>query len=819
MPLRVKALVWTVVAVGAASAWSIVHYPSHAWLLFSIYLGLTLLSSGMKVAMLKSDGTMSVSFIFILLGIMELSPLQAVLLGLCSVLAQCRFRVKYSFTLPQILFNLGNVTTSTVLAWRANAALLALHVAPAPALALASMVYFVTNTIPVALAIAWDSQTNPVIRWRTDFLWYLPFYVVGAGLVIATDFVSRQYGWTTALLLLPTAYTIYRAYCGQINAIRDREQHILETKALHMRTIEALAMAIEAKDENTHRHLFRVRVYATEIAKLMGAEEDLMQALVSASFLHDIGKLAVPEHILNKPGKLTPEEFERIKIHPVVGADILERVRFPYPVVPIVRAHHEQWDGSGYPDGLKGEEIPIGARILSAVDCFDALASDRPYRRAMSLDEAMAFVKSRAGTQFDPAIVQVLEKNYLELERKVRQDTDDIEPLKTQLVIRRGAAPAAGFESSHLTPAVAGTPGAAAHGVGAAGSYDSLGLIANASRESKAILELSRVLGSSLSAQETSAMMSQRLRFLIPFDGIAVHVRKQDELEPLFTDGDLAEGFSRNPIPVGEGVPGWVARTQKAIVNGNPADDTSHLPKNGRGAGYDSALSIPLFEISGVLFGVLTLYARRANAFSHEHLRILQAIESRLSLSIQNALQFGSAEMDAHTDQLTQLPNMPQFLRQVESEIQTAREKPARFGLALCDLNSFKLVNDRYGHLVGNQLLAAIGAGFHDLCRPDDMVARMGGDEFLFLIRSGDAREMEKRLDALNDQVRLACDALLLDVKLSPSVGVAVYPQDGEGAEQLLGVADRRMYASKQAYYQDLRARKAASNSELLEVQ
>ena len=122
-------------------------------------------------------------------------------------------------------------------------------------------------------------------------------------------------------------------------------------------------------------------------ARNWGSPESELEALRAAALLHDIGKLAVPEHIISKPGKLTPEEFEKMKIHPVVGAEILERVKFPYPVVPIVRSHHEKWDGSGYPDGLKGEDIPIGARILAAVDCLDALASDRQYRKAIPLDE------------------------------------------------------------------------------------------------------------------------------------------------------------------------------------------------------------------------------------------------------------------------------------------------------------------------------------------------------------------------------------------------------------------------------------------------
>ena len=130
----------------------------------------------------------------------------------------------------------------------------------------------------------------------------------------------------------------------------------------------------------------RVRTYAVEMGKDLGLTDGDLEALKAAALLHDIGKLAVPEHIISKPGRLTPEEFEKMKIHPIVGAEILERVSFPYAAAAIVRAHHEKWDGTGYPYGLKGEEIPLGARILTSVDCLDALASDRQYRRALPLD-------------------------------------------------------------------------------------------------------------------------------------------------------------------------------------------------------------------------------------------------------------------------------------------------------------------------------------------------------------------------------------------------------------------------------------------------
>src|SRR5580658_4141211 len=433
MALRIRAFVCLAVVGGIASLWSILGHPAQHWVHFAVYLAAILLSSGMKVGLPKSEGTMSLNFPFILLGILLLAPTQAACLAVCSVVAQSRIRVIRPFTLLQILFNVANVTTATALAWHGFTALLRLHCEMAPALAIAATIYFFSNTIPLALILAWDQETDAFALWRRDFLWFLPFYIVGAILAITAYLIGLALGWMTSLLLIPMVYTVYRTYTAQMAFVREREQHALDTEALHLRTIEGLAMAIEAKDEGTHQHLLRVRVYVAELGRLMGLDQALMQALLIASFLHDIGKLAVPEYIINKPGKLTREEFEKMKIHPVVGADILERVRFPYPVVPIVRSHHESWDGTGYPDGLKGEDIPIGARLLTAVDCFDALASERPYRKALPLDEAMAFVKSRAGIQFDPEIAALLAEHYQELEEKARQQIAEIEPLKTDL--------------------------------------------------------------------------------------------------------------------------------------------------------------------------------------------------------------------------------------------------------------------------------------------------------------------------------------------------------------------------------------------------
>jgi putative nucleotidyltransferase with HDIG domain len=651
MSFRVKALVCLAVAGAIASLGSILGHPAQHWLHFFVYLAAILLSSGMKVGLPKSEGTMSLNFPFILLGILQLSPLQAACLAVCSVVAQSRIRVLRPFTLIQILFNVANVTTATALAWHGFSALLRLHWQVAPALAVAATIYFFSNTIPLALVLAWDQEMDAVALWRRDFLWFLPFYIVGAILAVTAYLIGANVGWMTSLLLVPMVYTIYRTYSAQMAFVRDREQHAKDTEELHLRTIEGLAMAIEAKDQGTHRHLLRVRVYVAELGKMMGLDQSLMQALLIASFLHDIGKLAVPEYIINKPGKLTPEEFDKMKIHPVVGADILERVRFPYPVVPIVRSHHEAWDGSGYPDGLKGEDIPIGARLLTAVDCFDALASERPYRKAMPLNEAMAFVKARAGIQFDAQIVELLEKHYLELEEKARQQIEEIEPLKTDLIVHRGAAPGAGFEPEHGAKEQAKSAQAAMTDADQANPQpESQTPIAEASRSATAVTAVGHTIGSSLSAREISAMVSSCLRPLIPYDCFAVYVKSGESLLPQFIEGPGLKAFSMGQISIGAGLSGWVAENARPIVNGNPTMEPNYLCETSLLTASSSALSVPLLDHDGAVFGVLALYSAASAAFSKEHLRILEAIESRFSPALQKALRIKTRETDVKVE-------------------------------------------------------------------------------------------------------------------------------------------------------------------------
>ena len=768
---------------------------SREWAHFCVYLLAVLLSSGQKVALPNGKGSMSVNFPFIFLAIVQLSPFQAIVLAALSVFAQCRFRVLKSFTFVQIAFNLGNVVVSTALSSTAYHFLFGLHLEIAPALAAAAAVYFFANTIPVAFAIGWSNGERPYALWRRDYPWYLPFYVVGAFLAAIANLISTNWGWVTSLFIIPIVYVIYRAYRTQISAIEDRQKHLEETKALHLRTIEGLAMAIEAMDQNTHDHLLRVRIYVSEIGRIMGLEPLQMEALRTASYLHDIGKLAVPEHIINKPGKLTPEEFDKMKIHPVVGADILERVRFPYPVTPIVRSHHEAWDGSGYPDGLKGEEIPIGARILTVVDSFDAMASDRPYRRALSLEDATEHIKKLSGKQFDPAVVKVLEENYVELEKLARSESQTIVPLQTNLPIAHGAAPGAGFEQVSDSVGMAGEKSQVQSQI----PNDGLTLISSPGKEAQAIFEMSRCLGNSFKSNETALVMSNGLHQWISFDCFAIYRKQGDTLVQHYKDGIGAAAFSSDSIPVGQGLSGWVAKSGKPIVNGNPEVEPNYIGDPGNASQMCSALSLPLQEPDKEIFGVLSLYSSKVNSFSMENLRMLMAVGSKLTLALENGLIFQEADLDARVDYVTQLPNLRQFTSRMEEEMNKAVRSGEPLGIVVCDLNSFKSVNDKYGHAMGNKLLRALTDGFKKSCENEEVVARTGGDEFVFLLPGAESRRCIARIHLIQETVREACEELHVGIAISASSGAAFFPEDSRSSEALLDIADRRMYLNKRS--------------------
>jgi putative nucleotidyltransferase with HDIG domain len=614
------------------------HWQSSDPVKFACYLTAALLASSLKVGLPGVEATLSVNFLFTLLGILELSLPETLLIGLASTLAQFYWKPARQLKLVQLVFNFSQVTVSTGVAYGAYK-LVVLHVLHAPgplALLVAAIIHFGCNSGAMS-AIIKLTEDKPISKvWAEHYLWSFPYYMVGAAAAGLVHFLNGHIGWQSSLLILPPIYLMYRSYRLYLGKLETEKRHAEQVSSLHLRTIETLALAIEAKDQTTGEHLQRVRVYAMELAKELGLSEDETEALRAASVLHDIGKLAVPEHIISKPGKLTPEEFEKMKIHPTVGAEILEQVDFPYPVVPIVRAHHEKWDGSGYPNGLAGEAIPIGARILAAVDCLDALASDRQYRKALPLDEAMAKVVADAGKSFDPQVVAILHRRYIELEKMANAQPLQAPPkLSTDIKVERGSAPAAGFETS---------AGPDADGPGAGG--DSTTLLLLARRHGQEIIALNRRAGSSLSAEDILSLLAVRLKNLVPHDSMAVYCPRKGALRAEFVSGDNFRLFSSLKIPHGEGLSGWVAQNHKSILNGNPSVEPGYLNDPTKFSTLRSALAVPL-EGSGEVAAVLALYRADQDAFTADDLLIVEALSSGLGAVIESAGKIKSSAVSA----------------------------------------------------------------------------------------------------------------------------------------------------------------------------
>jgi diguanylate cyclase (GGDEF)-like protein len=611
---------------------------------------------------------------------------------------------------------------------------------------LAAIVYFAVSSA------AWAMFTGR--SWRQSFFWTFPHYVAGGSAAALLTIADRHNGWQITLLVVPMLYWMVHAYKLYLLRIEQERHGGEEFSALHFRVIESLAVAIEGRDPERRKHRRSVWSDALEIGRQMGMAESDLLALRTAALLRNVGKLAVPEHILSKPGPLTKAEFEKMKIHPVAGAQIVEQAGFSYPVAPIVRSSHEKWDGTGYPAGLRGEQIPLGARILAAVDCLDALVSTRGYRGAYSLEEAIRYMQTEATKSFDPKVVEILANYYRELERR---GEDAGSPVPSDAVI-----------SPMLSP------------------------IAAARQEVQQLFALAQDLGNSLSLEETFSVLSQHVKQLCPHDTLAVYIRREDRLEVEFATGLDCEQIGSDVVSWGEGICGRAAATATALLNEDPVDYPDCPARSLR-----SALAIPLEGFSGVA-GVLCLYARAKSAFTEDHLRILSAAATKVAVAVENALKYRQVERSAVTDMLTELPNARSLFLHLDSELARAQRTHQTIAVLVCDLDGFKQINDRYGHLEGNRVLRAVARALRLQCREYDTVARLGGDEFVLVLPGQEHDSVSAKVEQLINAVAEAGYETVRAACLGISVGVAYYPADGEDAEALLAVADQRMYRQKQ---------------------
>jgi diguanylate cyclase (GGDEF)-like protein len=792
LPVAARLYVGAVIAAGAGLLAFFFPTRLDHTLWFVALLFLSSITSAFKVSLplARSGSTMSVSYAVDFLALILLGPPLTMVVGSVSAWSQCTFRMTTKNQPYRTLFSMASLVISVQAAGAAFQALGGIPgLASMPVGAMAKPLlgaagaYFVCNTALVATAIALSTQ-QPVQRvWTQNFLWSAPSYFVGALAAAGVSiFIAGRSNYWIALFAAIALYLTYRSYKVYLGRIEDEQRHVQEVSDLHLATIEALALAIDAKDRSGKSHIRRVQVFAAGLARAVGMPASEIQGVKTAALLHDIGKLAVPDHILSKPGPLTQEEFQKIRIHPQVGAEIIAGVPFPYPVAPLILSHHERWDGKGYPAGMKGAEIPTGARILAVVDYFDALTSERPYHKAMTDQAAVSLLRQEAGKALDPALVHMFIDNLAALRAEAESTADSVRTLELPTGVNDKGRPAVGLLPEPANKTV----------------FDDIAL---AHREIYALYEIAQAMGTSLGVADTMALISSKLSNLVPFSCCALFLNNEETetLRCRFATGVDAEIIQQVSVKSGLGLTGWVARNRRTLVNARPAAD---LEAAGISAttSLQSALVCPLV-FNEKFIGTLSVYHVDPDCYTDDHRRLLDRVCEQAAAVIYNSIVFEQTQEDSLTDPLTGLPNTRFMFMHLTRELARAERLKSEVSLLVMDLDHFKEINDNHGHHVGDRALREVSGVLRAAIRPYDICVRYAGDEFIVVLSGCSAEEAERK----RVELQTAIDDVIFEpragkrLRLSISIGAAVFPHDGNTYETLLATADSRMYHDKTA--------------------
>ena len=786
--------------VSSTTAWS---WPQPK--LFFVYACMAIMCSALQLRFSGSGAPpLSANVPVILLSILQLGMPEAAIVGAAGALAQGLLNEKTRWQWLHLAVSVGVTATAIATADFVFRSLIPNSIqSPTLRLLAASLALFFVNTFPLAMATWRTDQQRLGKFWKESYSWLVPYYLVSAAIASAANAATVDgFSLQTTLFVLPSIYVAYRYYRVQKSSMETRQKTAERTAALHLRTIEGLALAVEAKDSlNTRGHLRRVRVYALGVGRALGLQGDEIEALQAAALLHDIGKLAVPEYILSKPGKLTPEEFARMKVHPIVGAEIIEQVQFPYPVAPIVRAHHEKWDGTGYPFGLKGTDIPMGARILTAVDYLDALASDREYRRALPLDEAMKQIESEAGRALDPDVVKVLAQHYRELEQSARSIDEPGVVLSKNVSVERGHAPDAGLDLWALAT------------MPAKGS-NYLSTIAAAGREKHMLQELTEGLGLSLDLKTLLQRIDSALQPLIPYDAMAIFVPQGTTLVRIYSAGGRKAAIAAE-VRAGDGLVGWVAQNQQPIVNGNPEVEQGF--KAGGEQGLRAALAVP-FEHSGQVAGVLAFYRQNRDSFTADDLRILTSVAPRIGTTIENALKVRELQERASMDVTTGLPTLRAMNQALDVELVRAQRQSQTVALVLIRFGGLAALRAKATAFDVDEALRGVARLLRSSCRDYDHVARIGDETFTMILPGMKQKPLAFKIERLYAASARIFPDLLETGAIRFEVGWAHYPEDAVTAKLILAIAEGRREHQTGSLTENLLALHAYHRREIAEA-
>jgi diguanylate cyclase (GGDEF)-like protein/putative nucleotidyltransferase with HDIG domain len=817
---------WVAVVTAGAlilawAAWGCLRFGPAQWAQLAALASLVVISGMRPVRIPGTKASLTVGDCFIFLGAIFLGVPAAVVLGAADALTSSlsTSRRATSWIAAPACMSLTVFASARVfyfaLASFASVAREPLGVSPPVAfellalpLVLTALVQYVLNGALIATLIALKSRRPAWGCWRDNYLWTSWTFFAGAIAAGVVYMAVVHFGMLYVALCVPVIAATLATYRTYFERVAEQTREAAELSRLHLATVEALATAIDAKDQTTHCHVRRVQIYCARLGELMGLAAPEIKALKAGALLHDVGKLAVPDHILNKPGKLTEAEFDRMKIHTTVGAQILERVGFPYPVIPVVRYHHEQWDGRGYPDGLKGEEIPLTARILSVVDCFDSVREDRPYRRGMTREQACSMLRRGAGAHFDPRVVELFLCHLHDFEEEIKAqglehrgityeecENRDLLGEGPEQVVRKLAAAA---PSSQLAP-------------------DYLSHISNAHREVYSLYEIARTFGSSLDIEDTASVLINKVGHVVPSDLCAVYLYDDEKgyATAAHVSGRHAELLRGRAVAPGEGVVGFVLANRRASYLLDPMLDFAdvELPEGFR---LRSMVALPLTRGERVL-GVLAAYSTEPRRYTDDHMRLLDTVARLASDALANAMSHAEAESNALTDTLTGLPNSRSMYMRFEEEAARARRTGRPFQVVMLDLDDFKQVNDTFGHRTGDRMLREVGRILQAQLREYDFLARYAGDEFVAIVQDLTTEQTEE----LRERIERAVSRFTIHVRgdkharVGISIGSASYGVHGETLDQLLISADEAMYSAKSTHKQRARANNSSTPKDL----
>jgi putative nucleotidyltransferase with HDIG domain len=751
------------------------------WLLLALIIALT---SAKHALFFKNGSAVSFPEALIFLAVIMLGPYYGAMLGVVDV---CLSSWRLRFRPTNYLMNLANISLSVYTSGRVYYAVAARMYAVEPlgisghkALTLAgpivamTLAYYVVQFAIPALVSLLTSLIKIKDRILGTFPWEPISLLACATMAGLIDYSFLNFGPVTSavimLALMPLPVVIYYTFKTYHDKLGEQQSHYQKLTSVYDSILEMLAMAIDAKDDVTHDHIQRVKLFARRMGEAVGLSELEIEALKAGALLHDIGKIGVPAYILNKPGKLTEHEFEQMKMHTIIGADMLSNVDFRYPVVPIVRHHHERWDGRGYPDGLKGEGIPLTARILTLVDNYDALRSDRPYKTGMTREAALAYIQENAGTFFDPGLVETFLNmaDQLEYEAVNLNPAPSNKPIRVESAAMANARPAAGFDTGPQVDRAAAA----------------LNSIAETNQRVTALYEMSRTLSSIISLEDTVAILSNRLSKLIPFStcAIALFDASRSEFEIVHATGLHAARFMKHRMPAEAGITGWVITNQRPMYNTNPALDLAFLGSEAAGS-YKGVVVFPLVKNSEPL-GAIALYSTELTAYASEHIQLMESISQPASDAIHNALTFEQAQRGSFTDSAPGTVNERALINQFERELALSRKHGTPLSLILVNVEQFGYAAGE-GEAGSEQTLAELWSLTKKQVREADMVARCESGSLIALLPDSgeiEAGEVCSRIGREIVMSGLAHDS-------SVCVGSATTRHDGAGFEDLLRAA------------------------------